>query len=54
VVSVLVAASFALWGLVEFEIPVDAPDVKKTRRFVGHVESISASEGSQFVANLRF
>ncbi|MGV0868696.1 hypothetical protein [Corynebacterium kalidii] len=53
-VSVLVAASFALWGLTEFEIPVEAPDVKKTRRFVGHVESVSASSTARAVAGLSF
>lgn len=39
----LVAATFAVWGLVEFETPVDPEAIKKKRRFVGHVEPVSAS-----------
>lgn len=43
VVSVLVAAAFAAWGLTEFEIPDDPGDVKMMRRDVGHVESVSSA-----------
>ena len=43
VVSVLVAAAFAVWGLTEFEIPDDPGDVKMMRRDVGHVESVSSA-----------
>lgn len=53
-VSVLVAASFALWGLVEFEIPVEAPDVKRTRRFVGNAKSIPTTGAGAFAQSLRF
>lgn len=53
-VSILVAASFALWGLVEFEIPVEAPDVKRTRRFVGNAKSIPTTGAGAFAQSLRF
>lgn len=55
VVSVLVAAALATWGLTQFEIPVEVTkDVKKTRRFVGHVESIPAAPVAAAAASLAF
>lgn len=53
-VAVLVAASFALWGLTEFEIPVAAPDVKKKRRYVGYVETVPASPTAQAASRIAF
>ena len=54
VVSVLVAAAFAAWGLTEFGIPDDPGDVKMTRRFVGHVESVSAAPVAAAASALAF
>lgn len=53
-VAVLVAASFAAWGLTEYEIPVDPPEVKQKRRYVGHVEAIPASAAAQAASALQF
>lgn len=36
----LVAATFAVWGLVEFEIPDVVPDVKRKTKFVGRAEVV--------------
>lgn len=38
----LVAATFAVWGLVEFEIPDVVQDVKRKTKFVGHAEAVPA------------
>ena len=54
VVSVLVAAAFAVWGLTEFEIPEEPGDVKMVRRFVGHVESVPAAPVAAAAQSLAF
>lgn len=54
VVSVLVAAAFAVWGLTEFEIPEEPGDVKMVRRFVGHVESVPAAPVAAVAQSLAF
>ncbi|MGP9758866.1 hypothetical protein [Corynebacterium sp. AOP12-C2-36] len=42
VVCELVAATFAVWGLVEYAIPEQAPDVKRKTKFVGRPEIVPA------------
>lgn len=54
VVSVLVAAAFAAWGLTEYGIPDDPGDVKMVRRDVGHVESVSAAPVAAAASALAF
>lgn len=54
VVSVLVAAAFAVWGLTEFEIPEEPGDVKMVRRFVGHVESVPGAPVAAAAQSLAF
>jgi len=39
-VTVLFAAFYAVWGLQELRIPVEVPEVKTKRRFVGHAEPV--------------
>lgn len=51
-VPVLVAASLALWGLQEFGIPVEVPEVKKKTRFVGRAAPVVSRRRP--VAEMRF
>lgn len=45
-ISCLVAMSFAVWGLQEFEIPDEAPVVETKKRYVGSARPVSASQGA--------
>lgn len=53
-IQVLVAATFAVWALNEFEIPAEVPDsVSKTKRFVGNAKPVLAG-GSAGVSRKSF
>lgn len=51
----LVAATFAVWGLTEFEIPDVVHDVKRKTKFVGRAEAVPAvAEQSVAVREMAF